>query len=133
MVMTGNHQAAHSKKIFIMCKHLLYYVKGGKLRDGIVDYMPDLIYSKQPEKLLHPEGWEQSEVEAAHCIRYLTVENETVLDPFLGSGIFGVAALKLNRKFIGVEIDPNILDDAKRNINSKLQNKEEEDPQSDKT
>ena len=32
-------------------------------------------------------------------------ESDLVLDPFMGSGTCGLAAIKNNRKFIGIEID----------------------------
>lgn len=40
----------------------------------------------------------------------------TVLDPFMGSGTTGVACVKLNRKFIGIEIEPKYFDIACRRI-----------------
>lgn len=39
-----------------------------------------------------------------------------VLDPFMGSGTTGVAALRTGRKFVGVEIDPKHFDTACRRI-----------------
>jgi site-specific DNA-methyltransferase (adenine-specific) len=42
--------------------------------------------------------------------------DETVLDPFMGSGTTGVAAVKLGRKFIGIEIEPKYFDIACRRI-----------------
>lgn len=39
-----------------------------------------------------------------------------VLDPFMGSGTTGVAALKLGRKFIGIEIEPKYFDIACKRI-----------------
>jgi len=40
----------------------------------------------------------------------------TVLDPFMGSGTTGVAAVKLGRRFIGIEIDRRYFDIACRRI-----------------
>ena len=41
---------------------------------------------------------------------------QTILDPFMGSGTTGVAAIKLGRKFIGIEIEPKYFDIACRRI-----------------
>lgn len=43
-------------------------------------------------------------------------ENDIVLDPFMGSGTTGVACKKLNRKFIGMEIDEDYFNTAKQRI-----------------
>jgi site-specific DNA-methyltransferase (adenine-specific) len=42
------------------------------------------------------------------------------LDPFMGSGTTGVAAVKLGRKFIGIEIEPKYFDIACRRISEAL-------------
>jgi len=41
---------------------------------------------------------------------------QTVLDPFMGSGTTGIAAVKLGRRFIGIEIDQRYFDIACRRI-----------------
>lgn len=40
----------------------------------------------------------------------LTEADETVLDPFMGSGTTGVACVHLGRKFIGIEVEPKYFD-----------------------
>ena len=45
---------------------------------------------------------------------------ETILDPFMGSGTTGVAAVKLGRKFIGIEIEPKYFNIACRRISEAL-------------
>ena len=81
---------------------MLWFVKGTKPNTaGIIE---DVIYSAPPDKSTHE--WAQSPVEAEHIIKGMTVgENQIVLDPMMGAGTFGIAALKLNRKFIGIEKD----------------------------
>jgi hypothetical protein len=50
------------------------------------------------------------------CIQHLPADATTILDPFMGSGTTGVAALQLGRQFIGIEIEPNYFDIACRRI-----------------
>lgn len=49
-------------------------------------------------------------------VKLVTPEGGTCLDPFLGSGTTGIAALKNNFKFIGIEKDSDYLDIAKARI-----------------
>jgi site-specific DNA-methyltransferase (adenine-specific) len=57
-------------------------------------------------------------------ISYSTVEGETVLDPFAGSGSTLVAAEVLGRNWIGIEIDPQWYDVAKMRITELRKSKE---------
>ncbi len=41
-------------------------------------------------------------------------ENDLVLDPFSGSGTTGIAAARLRRLFVGIEIEPQFLEKAKK-------------------
>lgn len=50
------------------------------------------------------------------CLRLWTNEGETVLDPFNGIGSSGYEAIKLGRKYIGVELKPTYYEVACRNL-----------------
>ena len=43
-------------------------------------------------------------------------KDKTIIDPFMGSGTTGVACKKLNRNFIGIELDENYFNIAKERI-----------------
>ena len=55
----------------------------------------------------------------------VTQENALVLDPFMGSASTGVACINTSRKFIGMELDDQYFDIAKRRLAIALQEKGE--------
>ena len=57
------------------------------------------------ERLGHPT--QKSLALMKDLIKVHTNENEMILDPFMGSGSTGEAALQLNRKFMGIEFEPD--------------------------
>lgn len=50
------------------------------------------------------------------CILAGSKEGDTVLDPFAGSGTTGVVALRHNRNFVGVELNPSYCEMARNRI-----------------
>lgn len=81
-------------------------------------WQPILLYGKDPKQgTLTPDsfqGCNDSDKTTNHpCPKPLkswsllvsraSLEGETILDPFMGSGTTGVAAIQLGRKFIGIE------------------------------
>jgi site-specific DNA-methyltransferase (cytosine-N4-specific) len=46
----------------------------------------------------------------ARCLRLTSQVNDLVLDPFIGSGTTGKVGLELQRRFLGIELNPNYLD-----------------------
>ena len=71
---------------------------------------------------LHPS---QKPVELLeYLINTYSNEGDTVLDNTMGSGSTGVAAVKLNRKFIGVELDSNFFNIAQSRIEEASDNRD---------
>jgi site-specific DNA-methyltransferase (adenine-specific) len=56
----------------------------------------------------------------ATLARNFAGETETILDPFMGSGTTGVAAVKEYRRFVGIEIEPKYFDISRRRISDAL-------------
>jgi ParB-like chromosome segregation protein Spo0J len=67
------------------------------------DWIGDVPRSDGNDKRFH--HWGQSESGMAGLIDRASMPGDTILDPFCGGGATGVAALKMNRLFIGIDID----------------------------
>jgi site-specific DNA-methyltransferase (adenine-specific) len=59
-----------------------------------------------------------------YLVKTYTNEGDTVLDFCMGSGTTGVAALKLGRKFVGIEKDPKYFAVAAQRIQDSIEEKE---------
>ena len=100
-------------------KPLFWFVKGKRGKDKVAYYLHDSIISELPDKILHE--WKQSTKEPTHIIKGLTLEGQTVLDPFCGAGTTAIAALQLKRRFIGIDLDPRAIEATKANLRLNLQ------------
>ena len=65
---------------------------------------PEAHFATFPEKLIDT------------CIKAGTKENDIVLDPFSGAGTTGVVACKLNRIYIGIELNPEYAEMSKNRL-----------------
>jgi DNA modification methylase len=65
---------------------------------------PDAHFATYPEKLIEP------------CILAGSKEGDLVLDPFTGSGTTGAVAIRLQRNFVGCELNPAYVQLARKRI-----------------
>src|SRR5579863_6075276 len=54
------------------------------------------------------------------CVRLGSSPHDLILDPFIGSGTTGLVALKLDRRFVGIELNPSYLQIAESRLNGDL-------------
>jgi len=100
---------------------------------GFVTHQPIFYYGKCPflakGQGSRPTGFQSTEPaeknghpcpkpvgQMTWIINRASMDNETVLDPFMGSGTTGVACMQMARRFIGIEIEPKYFDIACRRI-----------------
>ena len=105
-------------------KHLFHYQKmremaGGKQMRSVWDR----IY---PPNALEKEFGKHPTQKPLELLKRILIANsnpgDLILDPFMGSGTTGVAALLMGRRFVGVELEPQYLNLASRRITRAIQN-----------
>lgn len=95
------------------------YIKGKKSKILGDYHSKSMVYKSQinkKDKTLYGHATcKPVELMEKFLINHSTL-NDTVLDPFMGSGSTGVACENLNRKFIGIELDEKYFNVAKERI-----------------
>ena len=94
----GGAPLLYQKRVNTFWKPVLWYVKG----EYKGDYIGDILKSPESDKRFHE--WGQSLGGMIDIIERLTNPNDLILDPFLGGGTTGAAAVSMGRKFIGTDI-----------------------------
>ncbi len=95
--------------ILVPCTEHIYWLCKDKpkvFREAVDTKYNTEVWNIPPTKQKdHPAPFPEQLVE--NCILLSTVEQDLVLDPFIGSGTTAVVCKKLNRNWIGYEIDQN--------------------------
>ena len=93
-------------------EYCLYFRKGAYCNPPTYEQAKTVYY--QPMNVTDKRKYGHPTIKPLNIIQNLiensSKEGETVLDPFLGSGTTAVAAVIVNRRYIGYELDPNYYD-----------------------
>ena len=81
----------------------------GQAKDYVIDSIPQC-------PRYHPT--QKAEKPLIQWMNYLTKQGDVVLDPFVGSATTCVVAKKLNRKYIGIDINSNYIEIAKARLSA---------------
>jgi len=87
------------RKVNAFWKPVLWYIKGKPNR-----WVGDVVKSAVNDNDKRFHFWGQSESGMANLIAKVSMAGDTILDPFMGGGTTGIIALKMRRKFIGIEL-----------------------------
>lgn len=108
----GQSPQLFHKRVNTFWKPVLWYVKGEYTGDYIGDVLKSPVNAN--EKDYHE--WGQSLGGMIEIVERLTNPGDLILDPFLGGGTTGVAAVSMGRRFIGADIEPKNIDVSQQRI-----------------
>lgn len=95
-------------------KRIKRLIENGSKGTPIYDWWNiNIVKNTSLEKTEHPC---QMPLQVMKNIIGILPKEYTIIDPFMGSGTTGVAAVELGRDFIGIELDPLYFDIAKQRI-----------------
>lgn len=108
----GQSAQLWERKVNTFWKPVLWFVKGKY--EGT--WLGDVVKSDPNDNDKRYSEYGQSESGMLDIVRRFTNANQVILDPFMGSGTTGVVALRLGRRFIGIDMDPKMVEIARQRI-----------------
>lgn len=110
----NNHTMCDFNKVYASKYEPIYFCTNGT-RNLNYPVSPNILNFSIPTNKLHKTQKPIDLLE--YLIENSTVEGEVVLDPFMGSGSTCLAAKNKNRKYIGIELEPDIYNIAIERLN----------------
>ena len=95
------------------CEYVVWGSNGGMGNDYTLPVLPGFYQASSPRDREHIT---QKPLDVMRELVKIVPEGGTILDPFMGSGTTGVAAILEGRKFIGCEMVPHYAEVAERRI-----------------
>jgi site-specific DNA-methyltransferase (adenine-specific) len=109
-VQPGETARIWGSRIIVGWKPVLWFTKGTYAGD----FVYDVVESDRRDKEHHE--WGQSEGGIAALLERFTLPGQLVLDPFVGGGTTAVVAVRLGRRFIGVDIASKAIEETRRRL-----------------
>lgn len=98
------------RKVKSNWKPILWFIKGAHAWEEV----SDVVYSAEPDKRFHE--WGQDVAVFAELVQRFTAPGAIILDPFCGAGTTGIAAVRLQRQFIGIDSDAAAIASTKQRL-----------------
>lgn len=108
----GQSAQLWDRKVNTFWKPLLWFVKGTYKGEWVGDVCRS--DANDNDKRFH--DWGQSESGMADIIARFTTVGELICDPFVGGGTTGVAAVRMDRLFIGIDVDSKAIGTTKQRL-----------------
>ena len=100
--------------MYDLSSHNHKFIKETEIQNKYEPPLPNSLLEIKSEKGKHAT---QKPVELIKwCLKYYSKERDTILDPTMGSGSTGVACKDMNRNFIGMELDKEIFEVARKRL-----------------
>lgn len=113
--------------IFLMSKSQKYYFDYESIQEEGISDSDYPVRNKRDVWTINPKPNKEAHFATyppelvSNCILAGCPEGGLVLDPFMGSGTTGLAALKLGRRYIGIELNENYIDIANKRLATERQ------------